>query len=227
MSIGEAENYRWYWQNDWTVTYNGQPGPHAPAWLGPENPAWPGDYKVKYWRPGWQKIIYGSPNSYLDKLLATGYDGVYLDVVDAFQYWGTGEPGGLSLATAKQYMVEFVEGMANYARVTKGQPGFAVFPQNAEELCAFPSYVKTVTGIGHEDVWYDGNTPNPPSVVNPIIAALNVFLKDGKLVLVIDYCTEPATINDFYAQARAHGYVPYATDRALDKLTINRGQLPD
>jgi cysteinyl-tRNA synthetase len=227
MSIGEAENYRWYWRNSWTIKYNGQPGPGAPAWLGPENPAWPGDYKVKYWLPGWQKIIFGSPNSYLDKLLATDYDGVYLDVIDAFEYWGPGGPSGLNRAGAQQDMVNFVEAMAKYARVTKGQPNFGIFPQNGEALCAFPSYVQTTTGIGHEDVWYDGNTPNPPSVVNPLLVDLDVFKRAGKLVLVVDYVTQSALINDFYAKARARGYVPYATDRNLDKLTINPGHAPD
>ena len=83
MSIGEAENYRWYWQKSWDANRNGKPDAGAPAWLGPSNPDWPGNYKVRYWDAGWQELVY----AYIDKVLDAGYDGVYLDIVDAYQYW--------------------------------------------------------------------------------------------------------------------------------------------
>ncbi|WP_343672882.1 endo alpha-1,4 polygalactosaminidase [Chitinophaga sp.] len=79
MSIGEAENYRYYWQTSWTKT--------KPAWLDAENPDWPGNYKVKYWYSDWQKIIYGNDSSYTKKILNAGFDGVYLDIIDAFEYY--------------------------------------------------------------------------------------------------------------------------------------------
>ncbi|RKZ04033.1 hypothetical protein DRQ21_03980 [Candidatus Fermentibacteria bacterium] len=79
MSIGEAEDYRFYWQSGWTTG--------NPEWLGAENPNWAGNYKVRYWYPEWQAIIFGSSNSYLDKILDAGFDGVYLDIVDAFEYY--------------------------------------------------------------------------------------------------------------------------------------------
>lgn len=79
MSIGEAEDYRYYWQSGWTVG--------NPAWLEAENPDWAGNYKVRYWDPGWQAIIYGDPGAYLDRILAAGFDGVYLDIIDAYEYF--------------------------------------------------------------------------------------------------------------------------------------------
>ncbi len=77
MSIGEAEDYRWYWVPSWAAD--------PPSWLGPENPDWPGNYLVEYWDPEWQAIIYGSPDAYLDRIIAAGFDGVYLDKVDSFE----------------------------------------------------------------------------------------------------------------------------------------------
>lgn len=77
MSIGEAEEYRYYWQSEWKD--------HPPAWLIEENPDWPGNYKVHYWDPEWQAIIYGNRDSYLAKILAAGFDGVYLDLIDAYE----------------------------------------------------------------------------------------------------------------------------------------------
>ncbi len=79
MSIGEAENYRYYWQNDWK--------PGNPEWLDKENPDWEGNYKVRYWDADWQAIIYGNDDSYLKKILDAGFDGVYLDIIDAFEYY--------------------------------------------------------------------------------------------------------------------------------------------
>lgn len=79
MSIGEAEDYRYYWKDEWNQ--------NPPNWLVGENPDWSGNYKVKYWDKDWQNIIYGNDDSYLKKILNSGFDGVYLDIVDAFQYF--------------------------------------------------------------------------------------------------------------------------------------------
>ena len=79
MSIGEAENYRYYWNPDWLN--------NPPDWLLDENPNWEGNYKVKYWMHDWQNIIFGNDQSYLKKILDSGFDGVYLDLVDAFEYF--------------------------------------------------------------------------------------------------------------------------------------------
>ncbi len=79
MSIGEAEDYRFYWKSEWKD--------NKPSWLEKENPDWEGNYKVRYWDPAWQDIIFGSTNSYLDRIIAAGFDGVYLDIIDAFEYF--------------------------------------------------------------------------------------------------------------------------------------------
>ena len=49
LSIGEAESYRYYWHERWWT--------NAHLWLGRENPEWKGNYAVRYWDPGWQRII--------------------------------------------------------------------------------------------------------------------------------------------------------------------------
>lgn len=77
MSIGEAENYRYYWQSDWKVG--------NPSFIEKENPNWAGNFYVRYWEPEWQSIIFGKDSSYLKKILDAGFDGVYLDIIDAFE----------------------------------------------------------------------------------------------------------------------------------------------
>ena len=75
MSIGEAEDYRYYWQAEWKRG--------NPSWLDKENPKWKGNYKVKYWNAEWQEIIF----DYLSRITNAGFDGVYLDIIDAFEYY--------------------------------------------------------------------------------------------------------------------------------------------
>ena len=77
FSIGEAEDYRYYWQTAWET--------NPPDWLLGENPDWPGNYKVRYWDPDWQAILLEGSGSYLEQIMAAGFDGVYLDLVDAFE----------------------------------------------------------------------------------------------------------------------------------------------
>ncbi|MEN8251593.1 MAG: endo alpha-1,4 polygalactosaminidase [Bacteroidota bacterium] len=79
MSIGEAENYRYYWKSSYKVD--------PPEWLSDPNPDWPGNYKVKYWMGSWKSVIYGDNNAYLDMLLEVGFDGAYLDIVDGYLYY--------------------------------------------------------------------------------------------------------------------------------------------
>ncbi|MBN1498768.1 MAG: endo alpha-1,4 polygalactosaminidase [Spirochaetes bacterium] len=79
MSIGEAEDYRYYWQASWVT--------NPPSWLCEEDPSWPGNFTVRYWVEDWQNIIFGNDSSYLKKILDAGFDGVYLDIIDAFEYF--------------------------------------------------------------------------------------------------------------------------------------------
>lgn len=76
MSIGEAEDYRPYWQKEWES--------NPPEWMWTANDDWAGNYRVKYWDKRWQQMLMGSQDSYLDKILAAGFDGAFLDVVDVF-----------------------------------------------------------------------------------------------------------------------------------------------
>jgi cysteinyl-tRNA synthetase, unknown class len=85
MSIGEAEDYRWYWNSSWVQ--GNKLTDYAPSWLNAVNPDWKGNYKVKYWNKGWKALIYGNDSSYVKKILDAGFDGVYLDIVDAYEYY--------------------------------------------------------------------------------------------------------------------------------------------
>lgn len=208
MSIGEAENYRFYWQPEW----NEKP----PDWLFPENQEWGGNFPVKFWQPEWQQIIFGSPEAYLDRIIAAGFDGVYLDRIDV--YWELRE----LRETSQADMVKFVKDLAAYARSLN--PDFLIVPQNAEGLLEVPEYLEIIDGVAKESLYYlpgdDGETP-PAEEFEYSDYALKLAVEAGKLVLTVDYIAGAKQVAHVYASGRSSGYVPYVTDRALDQLTVN------
>ncbi len=76
MNIGSAENYRYYWKDDWKL--------HHPSWLKKPYEGYEDETWVKFWKQEWQDIIYGNNDSYAKKILDAGFDGVYLDNVEAY-----------------------------------------------------------------------------------------------------------------------------------------------
>ncbi len=135
LSIGEAEDYRWYWDPTWND--DPPPDPDAPSWLGPFNPLFPNNYKVRYWQPAWQAILFGTPSgankSSLDRILDQGFDGIYLDIIDGFTYWSE-ENVERTRLQARTDMAALVAALGNYARLTRGRPNFLVFPQNGDDI---------------------------------------------------------------------------------------------
>ncbi|WP_237056704.1 endo alpha-1,4 polygalactosaminidase [Microbulbifer sediminum] len=79
LSIGQAESDRFYWQNSWPT--------NPPSWLGEQVTGIPGNYQVRYWEEGWRDILFGSADNYLDQILDSAFDGIYLDHVDEFKYF--------------------------------------------------------------------------------------------------------------------------------------------
>ncbi len=243
LSIGEAETFRYYWDPAWND--QGAGDPDAPAWLGPFNPDFPDNFKVRYWDPDWQTILFGSPSAYLDRILAQGFDGIYLDIIDAFTFWSV-DQDEVEREDARQDMIALVQMLADYARTSPaGAPDFLVFPQNgsdvvlddAEELdAAGEGYLAAIDGIGVEDLFYDELAPQLPADTAFRTAILELYLSSGgatRMVLSVDYVWDevmPGGVanadryNDYQALALAGGYVPYAaiSDRDLDEvLTVD------
>lgn len=78
INVGAAEKYRYYWQEDWKL--------HRPRWLKKEYDGYEDEIWVKYWKKDWKEIIYGNSNSYIQKIIDAGFDGAYLDNVEAFYF---------------------------------------------------------------------------------------------------------------------------------------------
>src|SRR5262249_1381067 len=146
-----------------------------PAFLGPENPSWRGNFKVRYWRREWQEIVLRS----LERIVAAGFDGVYLDVIDAFEYF---EPGGpqFERQTAPRDMAELGARLAHHLRVELGRTEFLIVPQKGaellERLAREPArdYLGAIDAIGVEDVFFCGQRPEN-NAYHPLPELLNVL----------------------------------------------------
>lgn len=228
LSIGEAEDYRYYFNSAWTGGIGSQPSAEAPCWLGLTNPEWEGNYKVQYWSEEWQQIVLG----YVDKIIDDGFDGVYLDIIDAYEYWGdedSGEGFAIPEDEAAEGMINFVKRIAYHSRIDRGMNAFLIVPQNGEALLDYDTgdYLRTVNGIGIEDLYYwetekidPGETARRKEYLDRITAA-------EKTVIVVDYVDNGSDstgnterINDFTSRAESDGYLPFAAsvDRELASI---------
>ena len=213
ISIGEAEDYRYYWQSSWAS--------NPPSWLGSENPNWPGNYKVRFWDSNWQAIVY----DYLDTILMQGFDGIYMDLIDSYYYWSVENPEQIY---ADSLMCEFVVNIRNYCDSVRGDNNFVVIPQNGSDVMdqvnvsptLKESYFNAINAIGVEDVFFSGpldeNNPHNPDMYR--IGILQQYLQHNKQVYAIDYLTEPSLISQFLTDCAMYNYVPYVCTRSLDYL---------
>ena len=199
LSIGEAEEYRSYWKEDW----NNNP----PAFLEEENPDWPGNYKVRYWDEDWKQEVFAM----IDEVQLRGYDGIYLDIVDGYYYF---EQKGR--VEAKQEMIDFVKEIAAYGRKTDSD--FIVIPQNAIELVEDSAYLAIIDGIGKESTWFIDDEKTSQETRDWELPFLRKAQEAGKKVFSIDYPTHTHLQCEFYWNAKAENFIPLVGNRDLDRL---------
>lgn len=217
LSIGEAEDYRPYWRNEWTAKNKRAAAP--PVWLRAENPDWKGNYRVNYWHPEWQNIVLAA----VDRAMTLGFDGLYLDIVDGFEtFEEQGKdylPDRLNPETRQTFrrdMVDFVKAIAARARSTN--PGAIVIPQNGSQLLAHPDFAAAVSGIGIEDLFTNGDRLQPAAHSADILRDVQNLTAQGKPVLLIEYPTRPDRRALSMQRAKENGFTWLLTDRPLKTL---------
>ncbi len=199
LSIGEAENYRGYWKKSWKKA--------PPAWLDHENSNWPGNFKVRFWHPAWRAMM----KQAVRRIAQSGFDGVYLDVLDAYEYYRDRGVDGTAPA-----MAAFVQELALAGRELR--PGFLVIAQNAAELTRSNGYLELLDGLAKEDTWYDGDRRKHVSDVQYDLVELQRVKAAGKFVLVIDYPEHDAGVLTFCREARSANLIPFVAPRDLNDI---------
>lgn len=228
MSIGEAEDYRFYWKSDWTTG--------NPSFIDEENPNWAGNYAVRYWLPGWGEIIADGSTNYLTTVINQGFDGVYLDKLDEYEYFEN--KVNMDATFEAQYgsldfraeMVALVKHIADKAHSI--DPEFLIVVQNGLPLWHEAGFEGTIDAVAAEEVYFlDTGEVRPEEEVKELEGYLRLFRRSGKLVLTVDYleASETLKISDAYEQARSaeNDFVPFVTGVQLDEFRVNTGQEPD
>lgn len=254
LSIGEAEDYRPYWDRSWvtvalpkTAEANSktadrsmpgslvqsssipalsgkaqvrppfEPSAAAPAWLGPENSEWRGNYHVRFWDPAWQALLHGSEQAALDRIIAAGFDGVYFDRADAYMTWSQERP------SARQEMASLIMRLSERARALS--PGFIVMMQNAEELLGQNRVRQALDAVAKEDLLFGIDGAEKPNSSAEIEASLRLLKKaqgGGLPVLVIEYLEDRQLEIAARSRLDEHGFIPYFAPRQLDRLRIDQ-----
>ncbi|HEX3868959.1 MAG TPA: MJ1477/TM1410 family putative glycoside hydrolase [Pirellulales bacterium] len=219
LSIGEAEDYRDYWQKTWDADRDGKPDAWAPDFLMPENPDWTGNYRVRYWREAWQKLIL----SEIDRIVAQGFDGAYLDIVDGFETfefngkdWIDDRRNEETGRTYREDMIAWVKKIGE--RLRKEDAKRLLIPQNGSQLLANDAFVQFISGVGMEDVFTNGNRAQRAKESNPRLKDVEPLIKAGKPVLLIEYPKKEPLRQAVVEQAHKHGFVWLMTDRQLKTL---------
>lgn len=202
MSIGEAEQYRYYYRTEWKED--------PPEWLEDENCAWPGAHKVKFWHDQWKDIIWRGRKSYLKRIIDAGFDGVYLDRVDIYDVYA-------DRPTARADMIQFIKDLSQTAK--KLRPGFFVLPQNADDLLTEPDYRAAIDGLGREDMLFGGDETgkrNPVSGIRQAQSRLDLLLWEWKPVFAVEYLQTQPEIDRARKEMLGRGLVPTFQPRGLD-----------
>ncbi len=221
VSIGEAEDYRPYWKKEWDADKDGKPDAAAPKFLNIENPDWKGNYRVRYWHPEWQQIMLPA----VDRVVAQGFDGIYLDIVDAFEFyeydaaskkWQDNLANPETGKTYRQDMITWVAAIAKRGRAKNAD--FLVIPQNASQLLEHSSYRAVISAIGVEDLFVSGKKLRGEKDYGYVAGFLNKLKADGKPALIIDYPKSKSVHAGAFDLATKHGYTQLLTDRDLTTL---------
>lgn len=228
LDFGQAEDYRTYWGDDWRPPADDEPG--RPDFMVAVDPAgWEGNYPVAFWDPRWWALLWDGEDSPLQQILDDGFDGVYLDWVEAYEdpdVAAAAEVAGIAPAAA---MVELIRELGERAR---GQnPDFVVVAQNAPELLEeVPSYTEVIDGLGIEDLTFSGgaNTEwgepesgdiaTDPDEHEYIAEMIGQYEDAGVPVFCIDYALEPGNVRIARENAEAVGCVSFVSQTPLDRL---------
>ncbi len=209
LSIGEAENYRTYWQSNWRR--------NNPDFILDENKNWRGNFRVKFWDKNWQNIIISKA-----KIIAQmGFNGVYLDIIDGYQQPSVIAAYPSNKQQLRQEMENFVIRISNATKQIN--PSFKIIPQNAVELIGLENnknapnlnYLRAIDGMGVEDLWFDDDKIADWTKWD--LRLIRIAQQHGKFILATSYPTNPGNQATFLNNALKEKLIPFVGKRELSK----------
>lgn len=196
LSLGEAEEYRWFW-----------PQAKGKDFVVEKNPYWPGSWRVDIRSQLWQALLL---NQVIPKILEKGYRGLFLDTVDTAIYLENKDPG--RYAGSKKALIGFVK------EVRSRYPHLMIVLNNGFEILEELGGV--LDAVAAEDLYTRYDFKNKTYIYTPSEAMgfkenlLDAFrLKYKKPVLNIIYAESADALLAKYAvkKSSAKGYLWYVT----------------
>ncbi|MBN1883651.1 MAG: endo alpha-1,4 polygalactosaminidase [Deltaproteobacteria bacterium] len=232
VDIGQAEEWRSYFADDWTPPTFFRGG--TPDFMVGRDPdGWAGNYPVAYWDFRWKEIVIYGAGSVLDRIIELGFDGIYLDWVEAYDNeLVAGRAEDLRLNTAEE-MVRFIGEIRAYARGKN--PDFLVVPQNAPYLVVnADEYLDVIDAVAVEDLSYSGDgdveweSRRSGDIETErgmcewcredIARVLTIYREAGLPVFTVDYCVDSENAREAIRYSRSLGFVPFVSRTPLDRL---------
>lgn len=205
FEIGSFENFR----PDYKAFRDRNPDVFLNEW-----PTWPGEYFVKYWDNRWWSSVI---RPRVDRALAANFDGVYLDTPLAYEELALELVPGESRESLAPKMVDLIGRISEYAKAQR--PGFWVVPQNSPELRHIPGYVDAIDAIGMEELFFLAtDKPCAEEWCAENLKNARALRDAGKIVIAIDYASQPENIAEACRRYREEGFVGYVTVLALDTV---------
>lgn len=201
LSVGEAEDYRYYWDSE-------------ADYLLEENPDWPGCWYVDYTHPEWQRILI---NEYIPMIRSKGFDGLYLDTVETYHVEES-YPN-----CTKDAMIAFVTAIAKNFRSTD----FCIIMQNGLDIAS--ELFDHIDGVAVEETyfravycpilgWHINGIPQNPATRRDNEQRMREALDEGLVVFTLDYAVLPFQVIRCYTMSQAKGFIPYVSTAELNRI---------
>jgi cysteinyl-tRNA synthetase len=195
LSVGEAESYRSYATEDLKKSL-----------VLKENPNWPENFRVKFWEDAWRETLLKYGRDILDK----GFDGFFLDVVDAWEDFP-------DIPERRKQMAKVIVTLAREFR--RIRPGLLMILQNSHQLFEDPEVFAEFDGITQEGLHISWQEPAPEdSWRRKKRSALAALRHRGKYVGLLEYTRRATDIRKIKQLAHNDGFVPYFSTRELATL---------
>ncbi|MCE4625123.1 MAG: endo alpha-1,4 polygalactosaminidase [Desulfurococcales archaeon] len=221
INIGYAENWRDYWN-----TSGLQDIVHGET-------EYEGEYYVEYWSTLWHNIILEA----VDEALSSGYDGVYLDNVDAYQAIEEISPPWAEGVDLKQAMIDLIALISGHVKSSNPEGLVYVNIGGAlRDLDGGSSIAQYIDGYIREEVLYYSVDVCTNRVADPFNALIDEgYLAKGTLsgldvnvVEFVDGWHEAVIASLFHLAAGAHLIAqpscdPYYMNPPLRPHSINSG----
>lgn len=214
LSIGEAEDYRAYWLREWSDEKR------RPAFIEEENPDWKGNFKVKYWAKEWHDIVLKE----LGKIAEAGFDGVFLDIIDGFEYFENDPDLGyidyrINPETGNSYRADMISLVELINRqLNSGGGGYLIVPQNGVQLLESPLYQQQISLLALESLFTDDNSAQPLEYTRNIMNFVASVQYYNKSVLLTEYATKKKYLKYSRESAAKDKIILLQTNRDLSKL---------